>query len=192
MRKFKDRYVGKLLKNAMRSRKDINYRWVTIITVGAFLISLGFSLFSEVVISNVTTIFGIFVVILFIFIGIITDMIGVAVAVADLKTFNSMATKKIKGAKTAIKLMKNSSKVSSFFNDVIGDICGIVSGSAGITIAIGFSNKYNFNPVYATLITTSLIAALTIGGKAMGKGLAINKADVILYRFARLISPFIE
>jgi hypothetical protein len=192
MRKFKNKYIGKLLKNALRTRRHINYVWVAIITIAAFFISIVFSLFSETVISNVSTIFGILVIILFIMIGIITDMIGIAVAVADLKTFNSMATKKIRGSKTAIKLMKNSSKVSSFFNDVIGDICGIISGSAGVSIAIQVANKHNFNVVYSTLIVTSLIAALTIGGKAMGKGLAIKKGDVILYRFAKLISPFVE
>ena len=34
------------------------------------------------------------------------------------------------------------------------------------------------------------VAALTIGGKALGKGFAINKSDIILYQFAKTVSHF--
>ncbi len=192
MMKFRNRYVRKILKKELLLKKSIDYRWVVLIIISAFLISMVFSLFSETIIANVNSIFGTVVIILFIILGIVSDMIGISVTVGDFKTFNSMATKKIKGAKTAIKLMKNASKVSSFFNDVIGDICGIISGSAGVTIALNLAQKYDFNIFYSTLIITSLIAALTIGGKAIGKNLAMNKSHVILYRFARIISPFIK
>ena len=37
---------------------------------------------------------------------------------------------------------------------------------------------------------TAIIAALTIGGKAMGKGLAVNKSNIILYNFSKVVSLF--
>ena len=64
-------------------------------------------------------------------------MIGIAVTVATPKTFNSMATKNVRGARACINLIRKASKVSSFCNDVIGDICGILSGSAGADHGLG-------------------------------------------------------
>ena len=128
----------------------------------------------------------------FIFLGIIFDIIGVAVTVADIKMFNSMATKWVKGSRLAVRFIKNSNKVSSFLNDVIGDICGIISGSTGLSIALLISEKMNYNPLICTLIITALISTLTIGGKAIGKSIAINKSNVILYRFVKVLSIFYD
>ena len=117
-------------------------------------------------------------------------MVGISVTVADKKVFHSMAAKKVSGAKTALKLIANNSKVSSFCNDVIGDICGILSGTAAGTIAILLANKLNFNIFYVSLIITSIIAALTIGGKALGKSITINHSNNILYKFSCVIKVF--
>ena len=117
-------------------------------------------------------------------------MIGIAVTVADVSTFNSMATKKVKGANLGVKLIKNASKVSSFCNDVIGDICGIISGSTGISIAIIVSEKFSFPLLLMTILITAFVAAFTIGGKAIGKSYAINNSNVILFRFVKILSVF--
>ncbi|MEG2351523.1 MAG: hypothetical protein RSB54_02450 [Bacilli bacterium] len=101
-----------------------------------------------------------------------------------------MASKKIRGSKTAINLITNAEKVSAFCNDVIGDIAGIISGSLGLMISqiIALENAFNMSVV--TLLLTALIAALTIGGKAIGKSYAINKSDIIVFRVAKIISVF--
>ena len=103
-----------------------------------------------------------------------------------------MATKKVKGAELGVRLIKKAPKVSSFCNDVIGDICGIISGSTGLTIAIIIAEKLNVPLLFVTLIITALIAAMTIGGKAIGKSYAINKSNVILYRFVKVLSIFVK
>ena len=121
----------------------------------------------------------------------IIDIIGVAVTSADEKIFHSMSARKVKGAKLAVKFKKNADKLSSFCNDVIGDVCGIISGSAGAIIAATLSVKFSLSAFLVSLIVTASIAALTIGGKAMGKSIAINKSNIILYRFAKFISIFI-
>ena len=117
-------------------------------------------------------------------------MIGVAVTTADEAVFNSMASKKKKGAKTAIWLKKNADKVSTFCNDVIGDICGIISGSTGAVISINISKTFNTNQIITTIIVMSIISAITIGGKAIEKTYAINKSNKIVYKFARIIIIF--
>lgn len=127
---------------------------------------------------------------MFIFIGVIFDAIGLSVATADDKIFHSMATKKVNGAKQAIKLINQKDKVSSFLNDVIGDICGVVSGSCGLAISLKLANIIEINPVLVTIITTSIISALTIGGKAFGKTIAINNCNEILFEFSKFLSIF--
>ena len=117
-------------------------------------------------------------------------MIGVAVQSASEAPFHSMNSRRVKGADIAVRFKKNSDKTSSFCNDVVGDICGIISGTAGSIIAAKIALKFNFNEFNTILIITGLISALTIGGKALGKTIAINKSNYILYEFAKIISNF--
>lgn len=167
-----------------------DFKWILTILIMSFSISLIFSFVSESVLPNVPVIVGIIVVILFILIGILFDMIGVAVTSSDEKPFHSMNSRKVPGADVAVKFKKNAAKVSSFCNDVIGDICGIVSGSAGAMIALSIADALDINKFITSLIVTALIAALTITGKAMGKSFAINKSNIILYEFSKAVSHF--
>ncbi len=187
---FKEKYSKKVNKKPVKNRKLVDYKWIITVTLLAFFISLIFSLFSEGVIPNANSVVAITIILLFIGIGIVFDMVGIAITVADIKTFNSMASKQVKGAKLAIKLIKNSEKASSFCNDVIGDICGIISGSAGVALANIIATNFNFNLLIVSLLITAIIAALTIGGKAMGKATAINKSTLILFRFSQVIANF--
>lgn len=165
-------------------------KWILTITVVAFLISLVMSLISELIIPNAFIAVSVFLVLIFIFIGVLFDIIGLSVQVADPKIFHSMATKKVKGAKKTISLIKNKDKVSSILNDVIGDICGVVSGSCGLAISINLASIFDFNKLVTTIIVTSVISALTIGGKAFGKTIAINNANEIIFDFARVLNIF--
>ena len=174
----------------MKNKKSVDYKWILTVTILAFFISLIFSLFSETIIPSATSIVAIIIILLFIGIGILFDMIGISVTVADLKTFNSMATKQVRGARIAVKLIKNSEKASSFCNDVIGDICGIISGSAGVALSTILANSFHLNLLMTSLLITATIAALTIGGKALGKTAAINKSTKILFEFSKFLACF--
>ncbi len=183
----------KSLRTQLRRTKKkelIQYGWIVKITFLAFCISLIFSTTSELLIPNVNIVIGIVLVILFIVIGILFDMIGVAVTSADEKPFHSMNSRRVKGSDIAVLFKKNADKVSSFCNDVVGDICGIVSGSAGSIIAISIAKNLHIDTFLITLLVTACIASLTIGGKAMGKSIAINKSNVILYKFSKFVSYF--
>lgn len=183
----------KSLKKQLQSKKKkelINYSWIIRITTITFIISLSFTAFSEIVIPNVNVIIGILLLIIFILLGILFDMIGVSVTAADIVPFNSMNSRKVKGADIAVTFKKNADKVSSFCNDVVGDICGIVSGSAGSIIALSIASALKINKFYVMLVVTALVASLTIGGKALGKSFAINKSNNILYKFSKFVSYF--
>ncbi len=171
-----------------RKGKKKQASWIIIITILSFIISFIFSFVSESLMPGVNIGVGILLVLVFILIGVIFDMIGLAVASADEAPFHSMASQKIKGAPMAVRFIKNASKVSSFCNDVIGDICGIISGSAGIAIAGKIASALSFNQIVTTLTVTAIIASLTIGGKACGKSLAINQSNMILYRVTNILS----
>lgn len=187
---FKEKYSKKVDKKPIKNKRLVDYKWITTVTLLAFFISLVFSFFSETTIPNANSIVATIVILLFIGIGILFDMVGIAITVADIKTFNSMATKQVRGARLAVKLIQNNEKASSFCNDVIGDICGIISGSAGVALANILSDTLNVNLFIMSLLITAIIAALTIGGKAIGKATAINKSTPILFRFSKVIACF--
>ena len=190
VKKFKEKYSKKASKKPVKNKRLVDYKWIFTVTLLAFFISLGFSLFSEITIPNANSIIATFIILLFIGIGIIFDMIGIAITVADLKTFNSMATKQVRGAKLAVKLIQNNEKASSFCNDVIGDICGIISGSAGVALSSIIAKSFDLNLFIVSLLITAIVAALTIGGKAIGKATAINKSTPILFQFSKLLACF--
>lgn len=189
-KKYKEKYSNKAGKKPIKSKKVVNYNWILKITAITFAISFTFSLLSESIIPNVNIFISLVLILLFIGLGILFDIIGVSITVADPKTFHSMASKNIRGAKLAVKLIKNAEKVSSFCNDVIGDICGIVSGSTSASIAVILSSKFNLNLMIVSLIITALVASMTIGGKAIGKSFAINKSDSIIFRFSSFLALF--
>lgn len=188
--KKKDEKAG--IKKELKKKKKtlIDYGWILTVTVTAFVISFLFSFVSEITIPKVNIIIGCIVLLLVIILGIFFDIIGVAVQAADEKPFHSMNSRRVKGAAMAIKFKKNTDKVSSFCNDVIGDICGIISGSTGSVIALSLATSLHVPKFFVVLGVTSLISALTIGGKAIGKSIAINQSNQILYAFAKTISLF--
>ena len=189
-KEYKEKYSKKVKKKPIKNKRGVDYKWIAIVTISAFLISILFSFTSELIMPNATSIIAAITILLFIGIGILFDIIGIAITVADISTFNSMATKRVRGARIAVKLIRHSEKASSFCNDVIGDICGIISGSAGIVLATNLTEQLHINILVSTLLITGIIAALTIGGKAIGKHLAINKSTVILYNFSKVLSLF--
>ena len=167
-----------------------NIKWIIEITVLAFIITIVFSLASQLLLEDVHLLIGILVIFIFIIIGVLFDIVGVAVQSSDVVPFHAMASKKVKTAKTAKNMLLNSAKVSSFCNDVIGDICNIISGAAGLVVSAFISNKYNFNITVVTLLVTSLIASLTIGGKALGKEIAVSKSEYIVNKVTNIMHIF--
>ena len=167
-----------------------NYRWACIVTLLAFVLSIVMSLLVTTALENVTLTASIIITFLFILLGIIFDIIGVSVTSSDEVAFHSMSARKIRGGRVGVKLIKNAPQVASICCDVVGDICGIISGSAGVTIVALIVTKTNWNFLLVSLIVTSLISSLTIGGKALAKNIAINKSVEVVTIVAKILSIF--
>ena len=170
--------------------KNNNIKWLLTVCIISFILSILMSLTSESLIPKINVIFGIIIILLFIFISILFDMIGVAITAAEETPFHSMASKKIKGSTNSVRLLKNSDKIASICNDVVGDVCGVVSGSAGVLVANTISESFDINKSIVVLVTTAIIASLTITGKAYGKTIAINNSKSITEKVGKVLHRF--
>ena len=163
------------------------WHWVVRIFLMSVFLSALLSFASGVVLEGAGYVLAVAVLVAFILLGIVFDVIGVAVTAADAKPFHSMASHREKGAKEALYLLKNAEKVSSFCNDVVGDICGIVSGSTAAVIVLRLQSTFHTKNILISIAVTALISGLTIGGKAIGKRLALNYSTDVVYRTAKVM-----
>ncbi|KAF5066128.1 membrane protein [Oscillibacter ruminantium] len=166
------------------------YRWILRIFLIAVALSAALSLASESALTGAGIAAALLVLAGFICLGILFDIIGVAVTAADERPFHSMAAHKEPGASEAISLLRNASHVSSFCNDVVGDICGIVSGTTAAVIVVQLQQMLTVHTVLLSVGVTALISGLTIGGKALGKTLAINKSTRVVFLAGRFLHIF--
>jgi CBS domain containing-hemolysin-like protein len=184
------------LKKKETARKEKNhgqsgqYRWAFQVFIMAVVLSGALSLASQSVLSGAGVAVALLILAAFILLGIVFDVIGVAVTAADPKPFHSMASHKEKGAKEALLLLRNASSVSSVCNDVVGDICGIVSGTTGAVIVAQLQQALNVRAVLLSVAVTALISGLTIGGKALGKSFAMRKSTQVVYWVGRFLHLF--
>ena len=159
----------------------------------SFVLSVVMSYMSNEALNSAGTILSFVVLFFFIALGIVFDMIGIAAASATEKEFHSMAAHRVRGAKEAVWMTRNAEKVSSICNDVVGDICGIISGATGALIVTNITAGMDgVQVVLVSLLVTGLISAMTIGGKAAGKGVAIAFSSRVLAICGRVLSvlPF--
>ena len=174
--------MSKADPEASKRQRTKNIRWVITIFFVTIFISGAISLLSDVLMENSSMAVAFLILFFIILVGILFDIIGMAVATADEKPFHAMAARKVPGAKDAIRLLRNAERVSSICNDVVGDICGVVSGSASATIAAQILANFDFTfPQIISLLMSALAAGLTVGGKAMGKGFAVNCSTGIVH-----------
>jgi len=131
---------------------------------------------------------AVIILIIIILIGVVSDMIGIAAAAADEKPFHAKASKKVFGAKKGLFLVKHANRVSNFMCDIIGDICGIISGSLGTIIVIKMVNNWQVPKSWIDLFILSLIASLTVGGKSFLKNYGIKKANEIILLVGKILA----
>lgn len=176
---------------SQKKERNKSIRWVISIFLVTILVSGTISLASDVIMERSSMPVAFLILFVIILVGIIFDIIGMAVASADEKPFHAMAARKVPGAREAISLLRNAERVSSICNDVVGDICGVVSGSASATIAAQIISNFEFTwPQVISLLMSALAAGLTVGGKAMGKGFAVNSCIPIVHGVGRLLHWF--
>lgn len=163
----------------------VNVRWVVTIMTVSFVLSVVMSYISNEALNSAGTVLSFVVLFFFIGLGIVFDMIGVAATSGTEKEFHSMAAHKVRGAREAVWMVRNAEKVSSICNDVVGDICGIISGATGALIVTHITAGTDGA---TKVLITGLISAGTIGGKAAGKGIAVAASGKVLALCGRVLS----
>ncbi len=174
--------------SSAKKERNKAIRWVITIFFVTIVISALISFVSNEIMAASTVAVAFVILLAIVLIGIVFDVVGVAVTSADEKPFHSMAARKVPGAHEAIRLLRNAERVGSICNDVIGDICGVVSGSASAAIAAQVLQKFSFSwPAAVSLMMSALVAGLTVGGKAIGKRLAIRSCTKVVHTAGRVI-----
>lgn len=173
-------------KNSKNKEKDHSkIKWFIQAFITTFILSICFSYISTYGVSNLSLVSSIIILVAVIAIGIIFDIIGVAVTVANEEEFHAKATKKVDGAKTSIKLIKNAAKVSNICADIIGDVCGVLSGAISAMISAKLAEKMGTNLQF---IISAAVASLTVGGKALGKEIANKNSTQIVHFVGTMLS----
>ena len=173
---------------ASKKERNKTIRWVVTIFFVTMLISGTITFVSDEIMQNSSVFVAFLILLAIVFLGIVFDVVGVAVTSAEEKPFHSMAARKVPGAMEALRLLRNAERVSSICNDVVGDICGVVSGSASATIAAQVLQNFTFSSAdLVTLLMSALVAGLTVGGKAIGKTLAIKSCTNIISGVGKMI-----
>ena len=166
--------------------KKKNGNMIVTIFILTFILSICFSAVSNIVAASVNELFLFIILVLVIGLGIIFDMIGMAAVSASEATFHSMSSNKIKGAKESISLIKNSSSISSICQDVVGDVCGVISGSLGAVLAISLSTTTGIDNTIVSIVLSAFISTATVGGKAITKPIAMKNADNIIHMVGKI------
>ena len=180
--------MAKTHSDASKKERSRTIRWVVTVFLVTLVVSGMISLISDEVMASSGLLAAFAILLAIVFLGIIFDIIGMAVATASEKPFHSMAARKVPGAQEAIRLLRNAERVSSICNDVVGDICGVVSGSASATIAaLILSHVDTVWPRAVSLGMSALVAGLTVGGKAIGKTIAVNSCTQIVHLVGRFL-----
>ena len=171
---------------------------VLIVFTGTFFCGTLISLAANATVENFKVFYLVFpILLLVIAVGVVFDAIGVAALAASFAPVNARAARKAPGAVTTLKLLKKANVVANFCCDVVGDICGILSGALGATLVVIIGDTA-LGTVLLSALMAGMVSSLTVGSKAAMKNVAITHADRIMeavgvvldYRnWNRLLSP---
>lgn len=169
------------------SNSKSNYRFVFLIAALTLPISAVFDT-STIFLNATTWYIGAMVVMCIVFIGALFDMLGMAAAAARETPFHAMASKRVFGARKAILIVRNAEKVSSICSDVVGDIAGVLSGAGALAVSVQLLQTVHadgWRNEAVKIAITAIITSLTVGGKAIGKTVAIHSPTPIILIAAR-------
>lgn len=176
-----------------KPKKDPRRRavsWVIFVFFLSFVLSLLMSWSSSTALSVVGITLATLTVLILVTIGILFDILGVAVTSADKPPLVAMTTRRVPGARQALWMVQNADRMASICNDVVGDICGIVSGATGAVIVARLQKGLDLESVLISVGVTALISGATIGGKALGKPFAMNQSKRVVHLAGRFLHLF--
>ena len=166
--------------------------WFFELFILSLLLCFVFSIISQLLLINANLAVALFLVLLLIFVSVVFDIIGVAVAASNIQPFLKMKNaQSSRGVDVAIKLVKNADRVSSICTDVVGDICSIVSGASGVAISIILISELpSVSGAFLSTFVSAIIASLTVVGKALGKNFALTSSTKIIHFVGKCLSIF--
>lgn len=181
-------------QNPSKSKKKKTggaYKWALQVFIMTMLLSGSMSLASDTIMSGASLWVALAVLAVLIGLGVLFDMLGVAITSSNEAPFVAMASKKVRGAKQSLRILKNAEKYSNICNDVIGDICGVVSGAAGAAIAALLTVQFGgLSATIWAVISSAMVSALTVSLKALGKGVAMKNSRQLVRAFGVVLSIF--
>ncbi len=169
-------------------KKKTNIKWIVEIVLISLTMSVVFSFVSSEILDGAGYFVAFVLLMAFVALGVVFDVVGVAVTSATETPFHAMASHKERGAREALRLLRRAERVSSICNDVVGDISGIISGATAAAIAGKLSQDLSVSSVVTSLLVTGVVSGLTIGGKAVGKTIAINSDTQIVFMVGKLMA----
>ena len=181
--------MAKTHQDTSRKERSRTIQWVVTVFLVTIVVSGMISLISDEVMASSGRLAAFAILLGIVFLGIVFDIIGMAVATASEKPFHSMAAHKANGAQEALAMLRNAEKVSSFCNDVVGDICGVISGTASASLVLLLLTRTGSGASTGVLETVmaALVSGLTVGGKAIGKSFAMTFSTKIVHMAALVV-----
>lgn len=163
------------------SNVSTSHKWTVIVVILSFTLSVFFSFITSAAMSSLSVFFALILLLAIIAVNILFDMVGTAVQSAEEKPFHSLASRKVAGAKECISVIRHAPQLANMCCDVIGDIAGIISGATTALIVAELVEMFQLRGMLPSLILTGLVGALTIGGKAMSKGISMQNGNSIVF-----------
>lgn len=185
----------KELKKAPRKRhrKRRTYVWLICLTFLAIFVALVIGFVSEAFLGTNSIPVCIAIILVLLLVAFFGDIIAMAAISGDITHFNSMASRRIKGAKICVKLVKNGDRVASVLSDVLGDVTAIVSGSVGASLAFVILDNTTMHSTLQALTIASVaavISGIAILAKALAKMIGIKNSTRVIYATGRFLSFF--
>lgn len=172
------------------SNVTVTHSWTVIVLVLSFVLSVAFSIVTSSMMKSLALAWTFVVLLVIIMLNILFDLIGTAVMSAEEAPFHSLSSRRVRGASESIRIIRCAPQITSLCCDVIGDIAGIISGSATAVIVAELVIVFNWVGILPSLILTGIVSSLTIGGKAVFKSVAMLHANSIVFAIGKLAALF--
>ncbi len=151
------------------------------LSLAGFLLSFGMNLSLERLIDRISLGFTIPLFLGVILLGVLSDAVGIASARATEEALLSMATRRVSGAREAVWFVRNASRVSSVFSDLMGDVSATLGGALAIGVTLRLSDAFtSASATYLASAAVGFASLLSIGGKALSKPFALKYAETIV------------
>jgi hypothetical protein len=122
-----------------------------------------------------------------ILLGVACDAVGVASARADEQALLSMATRRVSGAREAVWYVRNASRVSSVFSDLMGDVSATLGGALAVAMALRLRGSFAPGAIpYLASAAVGVASLLSIGGKALSKPFALKYSEDIILLLGKI------